>query len=461
MNKYLYFLFIALAFFECDSSDPGPNTVAPNGLVNFTTHNSIGEFFEDIPVFIGTNLNYDERLSSIKWYVNNELVNSESLGIQPVFNSTGEHHIGLEINTNKRFLKTDTIITVIEAPFVFNESTNAENGLKLFGIYPGFSILYASNTGSSVEDYKVLTLENDRVVKSSTTVDDWPWYPEFGTFLRSSKGEMLNMVDNILYIYKNDGTFDKKINFDSDVDYLICTSSNDYNVLYDSSNYLVTKIVDIYNGSINNNSNRYDLEINDMELVRVFPLKSGFISYYKNQQLNIVLLQSVSYEGNINFTKYINGSLNVTNIHDLQTDGILLETSQNGDYDSEYNKTFVKVDNEGILEWEKDLYFNYTNYLNYIHGPNLKVIVQEGFIYLFWDNMRCTKISVSDGAIIWDEYFDIYNSIFHDVMQINENEFIMLGARQFDNENNQYTTDYTKRDLLLIKLNADGERKLY
>ena len=87
--------------------------------------------------------------------------------------------------------------------------------------------------------------------------------------------------------------------------------------------------------------------------------------------------------------------------------------------------------------------------------PNTVSVRELGeFIYVFFDNMRCVKLSV-DGKVVWDKYFYTWNARVKDVLMTTNGEFIMVGTRKLRMNS---TDDELKTDVLCIKINADGFR---
>ena len=89
--------------------------------------------------------------------------------------------------------------------------------------------------------------------------------------------------------------------------------------------------------------------------------------------------------------------------------------------------------------------------------PGYQVALKElgGFIYVFFDNMRCMKLS-ADGGLVWDKYFYPEIARFEDVVITPNGEFIMLGTRQLSSNNNLDRPLQT--DILCIKIDSDGFR---
>lgn len=87
------------------------------------------------------------------------------------------------------------------------------------------------------------------------------------------------------------------------------------------------------------------------------------------------------------------------------------------------------------------------------------MVIKElgGFIYLFYDNMRCIKLN-QDGAVIWDRYYYPKIARLSGVEITKDGDFIMIGTRQFDTVTNEVTGDHAKTDLIFLKITSDGQR---
>jgi hypothetical protein len=116
---------------------------------------------------------------------------------------------------------------------------------------------------------------------------------------------------------------------------------------------------------------------------------------------------------------------------------------------------FTKVDALGNVEWEfRDPQEQY--YPNYYAGADVSVIEKDGFIYIFYDNMKGAKLS-PDGNVIWHQRFTLREDTFNAAIVNDRGNFVLLGTHQFDYQANDFTPDYQKRDLILLEVDTNGQ----
>jgi hypothetical protein len=136
------------------------------------------------------------------------------------------------------------------------------------------------------------------------------------------------------------------------------------------------------------------------------------------------------------------------------TSGYLLAGIRTINYGSEATYVFTKIGHAGNVEWTATSPQE-SSYPQYIHSGAIRVIEHNSFIYVFFDNQKGMKISHA-GELIWSRRFGISADTFNDALMNETGNFVLLGSHQFDYSKFEYTTDYHKRDLVLIEIDQNG-----
>jgi hypothetical protein len=136
------------------------------------------------------------------------------------------------------------------------------------------------------------------------------------------------------------------------------------------------------------------------------------------------------------------------------TSGYLLAGVRTINYGSEGTYVFTKIGQAGDVEWTVTS-LQENSYAQYMHSGKIRVIENNSFIYVFFDNQKGMKIS-SAGELIWSKRFGIEADTFNDALMNKTGNFVLLGSHQFDYRTFEYTTDYQKRDLVLTEIDQNG-----
>lgn len=79
----------------------------------------------------------------------------------------------------------------------------------------------------------------------------------------------------------------------------------------------------------------------------------------------------------------------------------------------------------------------------------------DSFIYLFFGNMRCVKLS-QGGEIIWDHSFFRYYARFDDVILTPAGHFLMFGTVNYDRASGDYQAEAASMQLLFLTISKEG-----
>ncbi|WP_276371901.1 PKD domain-containing protein [Chryseolinea sp. H1M3-3] len=119
---------------------------------------------------------------------------------------------------------------------------------------------------------------------------------------------------------------------------------------------------------------------------------------------------------------------------------------------SEY--IFVKTDAAGNEQWSIRFPTKLL-YLEYQHDGRIEAHEAGDFTYIFFDVMRVAKVN-RVGQTEWVKQYGTNYDSFNSAIQNMTGNFVMLGSQQFDYNENNYTTDYLKRDLVLTEIDING-----
>ena len=92
-------------------------------------------------------------------------------------------------------------------------------------------------------------------------------------------------------------------------------------------------------------------------------------------------------------------------------DGYLIWGEYIYDVMGEKIQVFTKIDNTGNVTWKCSQKMN-SLYTKFKHAQSICVLENNDELFIFFDNMRCTKYSIS-GQLIWDKYYGMDYDVFN------------------------------------------------
>lgn len=448
--KILFYL-LALVFF-ISSCDDESVRVAPYALL-LEPHSSNEEFYAGVPVTFGIK----PRVGGNPFisYVIDLYVGGNKVDLkynEYSFTQPGTYTLKAFVKTNTRTYELDTVINIINGPPIFGSPQRGERALFGWKAGTSFKALLGTYYGSSALDYEVLSIDESLQQQGALTTLNLDWYPEFRDHDVSSSGMLALIYDNKLAVYDEALQLKHQIFFNyGRTPRKILVTENKAALIFDSLNYVTLKQVDLTSGKIVKGPTQF-IGVDGMTLYNHFFLdESRIAAYYVDPSNSKTLLMGVQVGADVEFSQYFQPPVFIENVMSISSSGYIFTTPVS----SENKITVLGADNSNVVKWTRTFDSNFLNYWNQIQGRRVVLKEWNGYIYVFFDNMRCIKLSLS-GQLIWDKYFYSTIARFEDMIMTSIGDFIMIGTRQLildDIIDSQLQTD-----IVCIKINSEGYR---
>lgn len=438
------FLFL---FFNLSCTDEKPIT---SSKIQVTAHNELGEYFADVPIFITLALG-SESIETILWDFGD---NSTSSDVSPYHSfPEGFNRISVTATTSSRGIVADTTINIVAGPMVYGAENSGEYGLFTFeDDKGGYGLLYESSNGSNKFDNFLLRVNEEFQLVKTTQINQNA--DHIGPIVQTNTGNLAVPFDNNLVVLNSDGEtlHNQHLGIQFNNIYFINaagTSDNDLVYHYYWNSNLVSQKINFQDFTTVNNST--DISTSGYEVRSIFDSgNSTYLCYYSDalHSTNKELLTYRNFNGDIIFSKEFSNELYLKDAVRITHGWIVSSTEE-----ANTNRiVLVKLDDQGIIKWKKVFPISNKTNISNSFGSS-KTIEFDGFLYVFFDNMRSLKLEEATGNIVWDKYFDLPNSIWGHTMLTKRGTFIMIGSRLIRPELGQ-----NMNDLILLEITKDGIR---
>ncbi|NBW34345.1 MAG: hypothetical protein EBR30_04870 [Cytophagia bacterium] len=452
MRQFYYLMIVILLISSCD--EEMSQRLVPVEL-QILSHNSNNELYAGVPVEFGIKAvgTAPPSLSflGMELYVDGSKIDADYLLYS--FADPGEYQVKAFVKmSNEKTYEFDTVLNIVNGPPVMGDRNRGES--VLFGWKSGsnYNILLSTYHGSSVSDYEVLAINGSLEQLGQLKEMDFGWYPRFYGHDASLSGKLALIYDNSFRIYDASLALEHHFYFKYDrTPRKIFITDETAVLLFDSLSHVTLKKVDLNTGQMVKGATQY-VGVNEMNVYdHFFRDESRIITYYVGPSNVRTLLSGYSIGNFVEFNQYFQPPVFIDDITPISSGGYVINTV----ISEEEQLNILSADETNIVKWKRSFKMNFRNYWYQTGGYRTVIKELGGFIYVFFDNMRCIKLSI-DGQLIWDKYFYPEIARFEDVMITSENEFIMLGTcLPYSNSD----IDYSKRtDILCIRINTDGFR---
>lgn len=452
MKPLFYFLALILFFASCSNEGDDP-AVAPITF-HMKPHNSNNEFYADVPVefYVKSKPNPWQPTfmdhAGMEVYVDGSKIENGTL---PVMVSAGTYEIrALVTMFDDKTYQFDTTLNIVSGPPVFVTPRQEE---VLFGWRSGtnYKVLLKGYNGSSVYDYDVITINEALQQHGDLKRMDFGWYPDMYDYGVSPSGELVLVYDNSVNIFDAGENLKHQIFYSNGrTPRKILVKENEAVLLFDSLSHVSLKKADLSTGQLTKGPSRF-MGVEGLTLHDYFFLNQSEIAAYYVEPGNAkTMLLGVDLSGNIGFTQYFLPPAYIKNVIPLSGGGYVVASY----ISAENDLTVFGADETHVVKWRRTFKMNFRNFWYQIPGNRVAVKELAGFTYVFFDNMRCIKLS-AQGQVIWDKYFYSEIARFDDVLITPDDKFIMAGTRRryVGNIQGEYQTD-----VLMIKIDTDGFR---
>jgi hypothetical protein len=441
VKRLLYYFTAIILFWSCDE-DQSPRMVPVE--LQMGAHNSDNEFYAKVPVQFGIIEKGIAHWKSVELFVNGEKIEGEfQQFMRHSFSEPGTYEIRAEVKmSNNIQYQLDTLINIATAPPVFGQASRGEE--VMFGWEAGsdYMILMSTYHGSTARDYEILTINEAVEQQGSFQTIDLGAYPDVVAHGSTASGKLALIYDYILEIFNESMQVERQLYFvDGGVPRDIFINGNEGILLFDSLSHIILKKVDLTTGKLIRWSSR-NVGVEGMTLFNHFFLSESKVATYHVEPGNAkTLLMGVDVAGNVEFSQYFLPPVFITDVTPLSDGGCIISSVV-----SEENKfTVLKANSTGAVQWRRTFIKN---------SPNSAVKQVGQFLYVFFDNMRCVKLSLT-GEVMWDKYFYPATAYFEDALITLNGDLIMVGTNQpFSDTFDQLL----QIDIVCIKINADGLR---
>lgn len=450
MKGVLYF-FVAIILFSCDEGE-SPQIVPVQ--LKMSAHNSNDEFYTKVPVQFGIIGKGPGQWRGVELSVNGEKIEDEIIQfMQHSFSQPGSYQISAVVEMlNGSKYQIDTLINIVMGPPEFGDLARGENVMFAWRAGASYKILMNTYHGSSVLDYEVLSIDQALQQQGSFQTIDLGWYPDVVAHGVTTSGKLALIYDQNLKIFSESLSLERQLFFaHGKVPRNIFITNNEGILLFDSLSHLILKKVDLTTGNLAKWSTRY-VGVEGMTLFHRFFLNESHVATYHVAPDNSkTLLMGVDVAGDVQFSQYFLPPVFISNVTPLSSGGYIISSHISGD---EKKFTVLGADASNVVQWTRTFTMNFQSYWNETPGYHTAVKQVGEFVYIFFDNMRCVKLSIS-GQVVWDKYFYPTSAHFEDVLTTPNGDFIMVGTRQsYANLIDQKL----QTDVVCIKINADGLR---
>lgn len=434
----------------------------PQIIIQTSYHNNLGNIcFTDTPIKLRPQTVYNNFHELAE---NNEITylwdfgddtKAESEIIEHTYDTPGSYIVSLTMYMNEDTLKTDTLIKLSIYPRIIEKTPGTENGKYIFQTDDDFySILYTYNNGSSNDNWHLITYNNSDIVSNNDL--GLGLYPEVKTQITNPNDNLVLLTKTWYKEYTNTGAFLNKAQVWGDY-----SSIENYHPGYllvgSNENDVRIKELNADGGLVS--SETFKLQIDGFYRRGVSQTFDNeiFLHYidtnYSNSEGRHSIVRRINMDSTLVWEKEYDFS-STYSINKL-SDGYLLSGDTDGFLDGETDRLFTRIDNTGNIIWQYSINLK-SLYLQYIHSPDMNIFEDDNNIVIFFDNMRCIKIDKT-GQLVFERYYGSDYDVFNYAIKNNNGNFVALGSRQFDNEKNEITSDYNKRDIIIIEIDKDGE----
>jgi hypothetical protein len=441
-------------FFSCHEEET--KQIIPVRL-QMKPHSSNNEFYAGIPVQFGVQLlnttsGSPFTYSMAELYVNGDKVVAEFS--KYAFAEPATYQIKAVVKTvNHNTFELDTVINIATAPPIFGSPQRGEK--VLFGWKAGasYKMLLSTYHSSSVYDYEVLSIDEALKQQEPLVMLDLGWYPQMIDHNVSPSGKLALIYDNNLVIYNASLTLTNRTFFNyGNLPRKVLIKDNSAVLLFDSLANISLKKVDLNTGKIVKGPTQF-IGVDGMKAYDHFFIDEFRTAiYYTSPNNSKTLLIGVNVGSKVEFSKYFLPPVLIENVTPLISGGYVI----NSYVSLEKPLTVLGVDKSSVVKWAQTFQLNYQSYWYQFQSNHIAVKELRGFIYVFFDNMRCVKLSL-DGQLIWDKYFYSEIARFEDVFVTPNDEFIMTGTRQL-RSNDPSKDGQLETDVICIKINTEGNR---
>ena len=366
----------------------------------------------------------------------------------------GQYHTTLFTESPQS--SADTMLRVLPERNRVGQRNASENG-KLISEDPtsGYRIVHTWNKNSSADDWKFLAVTS---LFDSIKTNGLPFetYADVHKMFINSDGNLVAMEEFLWEIDKSGGVINKSNSYTDLLLDIIETETGYLGAGYKFSDKLLTLVEFDRSFKIISED---QLDINeDGFLPTSFILEPGErirLIYYEQsdaeQRARKMVLRQLDgtrlVERNFGVDEPVSQAIPLPS-------GTFLHGARYVEYSGPAEYIFVKTDDAGNKRWS----FRFSigqPYFGYIHDARIEALEAGDFTYIFFDAMRVAKIS-SAGELLWVKQYGITDDTFNSAIRNSRGNFVMLGAQQFDYDGNNYTTEYSKRDLVFIEIDLEG-----
>lgn len=370
----------------------------------------------------------------------------------------GQYKVTLVISVNGgKKISKDTTLTILPRLKTFGNTQTAENGIYLFqNSNQDYMALYSYYSGSSDLDYFLLRLSSsfEQVSNHELPIEISNYAP--APVINHQNN--LIVVSNFLTSFWSNASIKFKEQVTGPVNYGrvlktpdgFCLTADVNQSIYinyrnEIGQWISTSVIDVSEPGYSKVNSRLDWpDLLSIHYTKDDPNFSGNTQYKFVQRKisgEVSLEVDLAEIPAVQSVKLTDGELLVGSMTDAFATGI--------DY-----YVFTKLDGNGNAVWIKKMSSGLLYSTYYLPWP-VSVFESEGFVFIFYDNMRGLKIA-ENGTIVWQKRFTLSEDTFQGAIKNQSGNFVLLGSHQFDYETKSYTTDYRKRDLLLVEIDKNG-----
>ncbi len=447
MKRLLYYIITIAILASCADEDLQVN---PYEFL-LKPHNSNYEFYAGVPV----SFTVKEKGQSQGYFYEMELfVDGKRVDVnmpnQQYSFDAGTYKIKANIKSNNKLFEIDTSLNIVEAPPEYGAPNRGERVEFGWTTEAGLNILLGTYYGSSALDYQVLTInESLRQQGGLLNMSLQDVYPDFFGHGASSSGTLVIGYNQTLAIYNASLTLQKQIYFNHDKSpRKILVKEDNAILMFDSMSHITLKKLDLNTSQLDKGQTKF-VGVEDMTLYNYFLVdEKRVVTYYLNKENTRSLLMGIQIGSNIEFVQYFQPPIFISELNSISTGGFIFTN-----YYEQGNKiSVIGTDASGVVLWTRTLNLDYENNRD-TFDFRIRIKELNGFVYIFFDNMRCAKFSLS-GTLVWDKYFYSDVAQFKELFTTSNGEFVMVGTRL-----QQQTIDYLLRsDIVAIKINSEGFR---
>ncbi|MEQ8303103.1 MAG: hypothetical protein RIB47_06905 [Cyclobacteriaceae bacterium] len=416
----------------CSNEEP----VVKYNAIQVTSHNDLGEYFADVPTFVVIRAQVFEKIYSIFWNFDDGGA-SDQPDLYYSF-TEGNRKISVNAFTNQRHVIEDTTINVVRGPLLL-----PEEGLGL-GVFEdhqnGYGFLYKTN-----EAFYITHLGSNFEIVQSQKIDQTSGEDLFELY--TEDGQIALIQGSRLKLFNSLGQ--KTLEPNLGATRLIRSGGiidNLATLLYDSNDFVLSKKINLITKATSTSKN--DARISGFGIRNIFYLNDAVYACYYTKALHSPeheLLVVYDFNGNQVFSGEYSNELYLRNLSNIGN-SFLVTSQKLGN-----NVTLTMLDSNGSVLWSKDYRTKkFVDFAPYYHKN--KVIESNGFLFLFFDNMRCIKIDSANGDVVWDRSYDLPHSQWENTILTKKGNFLMAGTRagKFEPE--------IEGGPILIEITRDGQR---